>query len=537
MAAQLAFAVHTDGLTVDEMPYIGCGYRHLRHSDFRMNPEQPPVAKMLAAAPLLLLPIREPEPPVGDDQIGWPDRFLHEVNRDQPVLAYARAATVLAALAMAVLLWRIARHSYGKEAGLFALALAAFHPSLLAHGHLATTDFPSALTFLVASWTFWHWCQAPRAAVALLVGAAVGLAVTTRLTAWLLVPVFALLLVPWWIARPRATRTADLRALAALVVFGALGIAGMIWTIYGFHFAPWPGASALRAIDPHLGLPGGVLALLHEWKVLPDAYLEGMRFQLEHNRHGHSGYLLGTRGSGWRHYYVVACVVKNTPGFLLLTAIVASFLWRTRRRLAQGAPELHWLAPALAIFTVASLARIQLGERYVLAIYPYVILLAAAAAATVATWRGGRVVLAVALVLHIVPALRVADRGYLAYFNALAGGPDGGHHFLADSNLDWGQDLPRLAAWMKRGGVGRLQLGYFGSDEADRYGIVREDLPTWGASRPQRPAPQPFHGTIAVSANLLLGFLFAPEDDPYAFLRGRAPDARAGAFFIYHLPR
>jgi len=533
LAAQLAVAIRADGMTVDEMVYIGCGYRHLVHSDFRMNPEQPPVAKMWAALPLLALHLEEPDPPIGDDQIGWPDRFLHEVNRTRPILGYARIAIACGTMLLAGVVWRWARRLYGGEVGLGALAVCAFHPSLLAHGHLATTDLLSALTFLLASWSFWHWSRMPRPPLALAVAASIGVAVTTRFTAWLLPLVFAALLLPWMRGRDRA---AAARHIALLAAIGAVVVPLVIWAVYGFHYAPWPGESAARAVDPSLGIPGQIVARLQEWRALPEAYLEGLRFQLEHNRQGHWGYLLGESGSAWRHYYLVACVVKNTPGFLLLTGLVLASLPRWRPRLIAGEAELHWLLPAVTVFAVASLARIQLGERYVLAVYPYVILLVGSAAATARTWRGGRFVLAAALVLHMVPAVLATRHGYLMYFNRLAGGPLGGHRVLADSNLDWGQDLPRLARWMKERGVGRIQLGYFGSDDPDRYGIVHEDLPTWGANRPQRPAAQPFHGTIAVSANLVLGLFFPADQDPYAFLRARTPDDRVGAFFIYRLP-
>jgi len=140
-------------------------------------------------------------------------------------------------------------------------------------------------------------------------------------------------------------------------------------------------------------------------------------------------------------------------------------------------------------------------------------------------------VLGLVLTLHVVPALRVAPHGYLAYFNAIAGGPAGGHRLLLDSNLDWGQDLPRLAAWMRAHGVGRVQLAYHGSDDPDRYGIVHEDLPGVHLY-PERPAPRPFEGTVAVSPNLLCG-LFARLDPAYASLRERPADDRAGIFFIF----
>jgi hypothetical protein len=501
-----------------------------------MNPEQPPLAKMLAAAPLLLLHVDEPEPPVGDDQIGWPDRFIHEVNRRRPIVGAARSGVIVATLALALLIWRLARGAYGAGAGLFALALAAFHPSLLAHGHLATTDLLSAFTFLACSWAFASWMARPSAQRAVAVGGVLGLAVTTRHTAWLLPAVFALLLVPWLVSRQGRRRRSAPRQVLILVVGGAVAAWVTVWAVHGFHYAPWPGASAAQPIDESLGAPGRILAWMEARRALPESYLEGLRFQMEHNRQGHWGYLLGQRGSSFPAYYLVAYAVKNTPGFLLLTPAIAVGLWRGRRRLAKGSPELHWLLPAGALFLVASFANIQLGERYVLAVYPYVILLAAAAAARIARRPRGALVLAAVLLLHAGPALLAAPRGYLAYFNTLAGGPDGGHRVLADSNLDWGQDLPRLARWMKDHGVARVQLGYFGADDPDRYGIVHEDLPTWGPNRPQRPAEEPFRGTIAVSPNLQVGLFFAPEQDPYAFLRDRAPDARAGVLFIYDLP-
>ncbi|MCS7179706.1 MAG: hypothetical protein N0A03_10680, partial [Anaerolineae bacterium] len=44
---------------------------------------------------------------------------------------------------------------------------------------------------------------------------------------------------------------------------------------------------------------------------------------------------------------------------------------------------------------------------------------------------------------------------YLAFFNELAGGPYGGHHYLVDSNLDWGQSFKALKEWLgKQQGAG-----------------------------------------------------------------------------------
>lgn len=535
LVLQLALAARWDGLTVDEMVYIGGGYRALFFSDYRMGPEQPPLAKMLAAAPLALLRLDVPEAQAGDAQMTWSDALLNESNRDRPLIGYARSSFVALSLVLALLLWRVARRLYGATAALVGLALYTFHPSLLAHGHLTTTDLPSAFTFFLTSWALWSWCQRPSVWATVHVGLAVAAALATRLTGALLLPAAGLVLIPWlWSRRARWRGTLVSLALLGLVVATVTFVA--LWAIYGFHYAPWPGTSCLQPISPELGVAGRVVSRLAEWQALPEAYLESLRFQLEHNRGGHWSYFMGEAGSeGWRTYYLVAYLIKNTPGFLIVTALIAAFVLRRARTIVTGA-EWHWLAPALVVFCVASLARIQLGERYVLAIYPYLMLLAAAAVRPLLKWRHAPIAIGVALVLHAVPSLLNARAGYLTYFNLVAGGPHGGHRWLADSNIDWGQDLPRLADWMKQHAVDRIQLGYFGADAAERYGIQREDLPTWGASRPQYPAAQPFHGTIAVSANYVVGFLFPADNDPYAILRNRAPDDRAGVFFIYRMP-
>jgi hypothetical protein len=282
-----------------------------------------------------------------------------------------------------------------------------------------------------------------------------------------------------------------------------------------------------------LGPAGGIVARLGSWRALPEPYLEGLRFQLAHAVEGHRAYMLGELSEkGWRTYYVVALAVKNTPGFLIALGLAAAVAVKRRAWRDVG---WHCLVPALMLFLVVSIGRIDIGERYILPVYPYAILLAAAAAPQVLAWRRGPWVLAGLLALHAVPSLLVMSRGYLAYFNGLAGGPMGGHRVLADSNLDWGQDLPRLKAWMERHGVEEVQLGYHGSDDPERLGLRVRDLPGVHLY-PGRPAAKRFGGVVAVSPNLLLGIVEPKGPNPYPDLRRRAPDDRAGVFFIYRMP-
>ncbi len=535
MAALLAIGLRSDGLTIDEIVYIGSGYRHVTALDYRLNPEQPPVAKLLGAVPLTALALRiGPEDSAQAGEWSWGYLLVHEWNDAVRVVSAARVPNVLLTLLLALLVWRWSREQNGPAAGIAGLVLIAFHPSLLAHGHLLTTDLPGALTMVAASWAFWRWSAAPTAGRAALVGVALAIAVTTRITNWLLVPSFVFLFALRLPERRRAETAKAVKAFLRLAIVAGVGVWLGIWALYGFRYLPWPGVSIAQPPGPELGLGGRLVAALEANRVLPEAYLEGARFVLEHNATGHQTYLLGhTSLRGWPWYYLVAVLVKNTEAFLAAVTIALVLVARRFRAVAEGSIEAHWLVPALAMFGAASAGHIQIGERYVLPIYPYLILLVAAQAPVLWARRGGRLIVVLLGLGHAGAALVAQPHGHLAYFNQLAGGPAGGYRVLADSNLDWGQDLPRLAAWMRRTGTERVLLGYHGSDRPERFGIVHDDLPGM-LLYPTRPAQPPLSGVAAVSPNLALG-IFGVGDEIYSRLRSRPPDDRAGVYLIYRL--
>src|SRR5207248_11073005 len=69
--------------------------------------------------------------------------------------------------------------------------------------------------------------------------------------------------------------------------------------------------------------------------------------------------------------------------------------------------------------------------------------------------------------LHSCPTRRSSDL-------TLAGGPANGFRYLADSNVDWGQDLPALRAAFERVGARRPLLSYFGSAPLNAYGVTAD---------------------------------------------------------------
>src|SRR5690606_7592659 len=143
-------------------------------------------------------------------------------------------------------------------------------------------------------------------------------------------------------------------------------------------------------------------------------------------------------------------VVKNPIPFLLLTAMG---IWWLVRNVSS---DRRWVWGAVAVGTAAMIvavsmpARINIGFRHIMPILP--MLAGVAALGAVTAWqstrnhvlRGG----VAALLLLFAASSARAHPDYLSYFNILAGrNPD---RVLPFSDLDWGQDLTRLAEELRK---------------------------------------------------------------------------------------
>jgi 4-amino-4-deoxy-L-arabinose transferase-like glycosyltransferase len=171
----------------------------------------------------------------------------------------------------------------------------------------------------------------------------------------------------------------------------------------------------------------------------------------------------------WWYYYLLTLAYKVPEGTWLLVLASLAVLATSPRSRAPWFDELTVLAvPAFVLFVMSVFTNINLGLRYVLPIFPYVYI----AAGKLVPWasglppgRGRRAAwgLVAAGLAATVAATALIHPHYLAYFNAVSGGPDRGAEHLIDSNIDWGQDLVGLRRWLERNAPGeRVGLAYFG---------------------------------------------------------------------------
>jgi len=117
----------------------------------------------------------------------------------------------------------------------------------------------------------------------------------------------------------------------------------------------------------------------------------------------------------------------------------------------------------------------------------------------------------------------LAHPDYIAYFNELAGRHP--ERIVVDSDLDWGQDLPRLRDAVVDRRIDRLWIAYFGSTDLSRY-------PISPAIR-RLPPRTMVKGWIAISKTSLKGAYGRPDD--YAWLEQQTPVQEIGkSILLYH---
>ncbi|WP_419804424.1 glycosyltransferase family 39 protein [Terriglobus sp.] len=512
-AGQLVHIARLYSANWDEAHHLYDGYKILTLRDYRANAEVPPLIKITAALPLLHLHPAMP-PPEGDSQSQsafLEGRTFVFSNGGDRLLFPARLMCMLFTLGTAALIYATGRHLFGTTAGLLAFGLFTFDPLVLAHGTLVSTDIGSACFFFAAVFAWYHYTQRPSAAWLLTTGLAAGLAMVTKYTGILVVPVLLLLLVVEGAQTRRLTPF--VRRLAACC--GALACAWLtIWAFYSFRDAPAPAGMQLSpTLGPYLAaMPGkglgAMLAFVARLHLLPQAYLWGLA-NTKYTEYEYVSYFFGHiyRHGPWQ-YFPAAFLIKSTLPFLLLL-LLAPFILRTQTHdLAKKL--LYLLLPAAIYFLVITASHFDIGARHMMPIYPFLYVIAGATAA--ALLRRGPVFASIAAVLCLwqVGTSLHASPNYMAYGNEAWGGPRQVRRYLSDANVDWGQQLKTVKQYLDTNHITNCWFAYFpdGAVQPQDYGVHCKRLPTgsntWWFHLPMN-VPPVIDGTVLISESDLDG--------------------------------
>jgi hypothetical protein len=536
-ALQAGIAARRDSVTVDEFVHLPLGLYNLYTGDFSDDPINPPLSRMIAALPLLFDP---PAFHAEADDAHWTMgyRFMAaNADRYQDIYVRARTMVILVALVLGLVVFRWAYELAGWQAGLAALGLFAFTPELLAHGHLVTLDLCGALGFTTTCYATWRWLGRPTPMASVVTGAALGLATLLKLSGFVLVGAVASCVVAHLITGGSSARRGGLRSWAGLLALVGLSALGMINLGYGFDGFMAPLADA--ALDREGPLHGAAVAAPWLRLPLPRPFIEGVDMVMNVGQQPDPAFFFAGELSarGWWYYHLAAFALKAPIPFVALSVLSVG-CWLLGR--GYGARSFCLFLPVLVIFVSNALVNsLQIGVRHVLPVFPLLIVAGAplVSAAFASRSRPGwqrlpAIVAGVGALWLVGGTVAVAPR-YLQYFNEVAGGPEGGHRMLVDSNVDWGQDLIRLREYMDAEGLDRINLAYFGRVDPRVYRISFAPL------EPGRSL-----GPTAVSATFLMGrpyFWFLGggmrwvKPGTYTWLQRATPVARVGAMFVYDL--
>lgn len=559
------FAVQNDSATMDEVAHIPAGYSYLKFQDYRLNPEHPPLLKILATFPLLFLDLKFPlEHPTwtqainGQWEAGY--QFLYHLgnNADQ-ILFWSRLPVIALLILAGFFFWRWARELLGEKWACVALFIFAFSPTLIAHSHYVTTDLGATTFIFIAFYYFAHYLQKPTKGGMVKAGIALGFAHLAKFSSVLLLPTYALLIfIPLFLTKNKKTSWRKqcsrfcghyLAMLAISFLVAVIFYVPLVW-----HFPLAKQQELIRAaVNPVMienillkisALPGGRAAT---------QYLLGLVMVFVRVGGGNTNYFLGrVSNQGWFFYFPICFLLKETISVLILTGLGISYplrkFWHHLRTVPRHAwpqwfkkystthiPEILMVLFILIYGLVSMKGKLNIGIRHIMVIFPLIYILIVQQFAQrfqESKRRTGLKILLAVLLVWVFFEITMIYPSYLAYYNELIGGPTNGYKYITDSNLDWGQDLKRLTQWVEANNIPKIKVDYFGGGVpayylGDRY---EEWHAEWGRAT----------GWIAVSATYLSESNYRPQataENSYYYLENLEPFAKIGySIFVYYVP-
>jgi len=519
--AQGIFFVRANSQTIDEAMHIAAGYSYLAKRDFRIEPQNPPLIKEFLTLPLFLgyrLPFN-PDPQYwrdGDGYLIGLDLVYKSPLPADRVLALSRFPNLFLGGILVALAGWWAYRLWGIRPALLALALASFEPNLVAHSSLVTTDIGVTLFLLLTVYLLWEYLNSPKWWLLAATGISTGMALLSKFSAVLLIPMMALIIIgslligsePYVLLPLKQNRNGARRKFLQATAVLSLVILVALLTI--------PPAYFFRGFQP---------------------WLVGFYRFLNLAQEGSPAFFFGEYSwHKWWSYFPVAFLIKTPVGSLVLITMSLVF-YRAGSPLGYR-QALFLVLPVILIFLAMTQAKTNIGLRHILPTYPFLFVLAS----RLATIRLGRTWLAPLLISTLVfvtalSSLRIVPH-QLAYFNEFVGGPEQGYRYLSDSNLDWGQDLKGLKAYIEKEKLPIIYLSYFGTAPPSYYGIRYQYVPGKGNLESRPPSDKVSAETprfLAISVYNLQD-VSRPHDPLFRWLWARQPVAKIGySIFIYDL--
>jgi len=534
-ATMLAWSAYRHSPVFDEWGHLPAGVSHWKHGRYDLYRVNPPLIRMIAALPLLCFDSQMDLPSAPAYGLSRPEfESIASIQNSKFFFHFTlgRWACIPFSLLGGIVCFLWGRDLYNHSAGIAALLLWCFSPTVLGHAQFLTPDCGAASLGLLACYLFWRWLKQSNWTRAFFVGIALGLTLLTKFI-WIILLVLLPCLWILWKAFNK-TRKNFLRELlqGTIMILISLFIINSCYEFQGsfqqlgnYRFI----SKTLRPVDTEYdwgsGLPkknrftDSIIGMIPV--PFPSEYILGIdRQKWDFDDNVYKSYLCGVwQDHGWWYYYLFATLIKEPIGTLVLF-VVALTVGTMLKRPCFAVDEAILLIPGIFILIiVSSQTGFNHHVRYVLPAYPFFFIFStrlfslqhfSKTIQTIATCCiGGSIVSVMLCYPHC-----------MSYYNESIGSHRNGHYYLNESNLDWGQDMIYVREWLDKHTEVKLDgmSLHIGMNH-----LVNETCPS--------PSKEPQPGWYLMSLHQIHVY----GDDYLYFLKFTPYDTIAWSHVVYHV--
>ena len=560
-----------ESATTDEAAHIPAAYSYVLQGDYTLNPEHPPLAKLISGLGFIGSHYSFPTQllhgtnKVSDREWQAGRIFLyHSGNDTDAILFRSRLPILLATTAGLLACYLLFAAVSSKKIALIALAFMALSPTVIGHSHLVTTDALSMVTIAIAILCFARYLQKPSRWYGAVAGISLAIAELTKFSAAILFLLYVLAAaVFFWAQQEKFSAGRILKTTAKSLLPVFIVATALIYIAYIPHVMYLSAAAQndwiLHAVA-HPAHSFDVRALLEANKFFPAAPL--VRFFIGFtndvgrvaigggaNLLGHD-YLYGTP-----LYFPVVSVLKTPSpmlGLWLLMAVWLGYVIKTQRKRGANLQKQlrHFVASqpvvmcgvlfSVLYFLIACAGKLDIGIRHLLPMFPWLSFLSALWIVRVLQaqrFRGfpiGTSAFAGLMAAYIFIAVSIFPN-YLPYTTEVVGGSSQAYRYYNDSNVDWGQAIKYLAIYA-HGHPAVLPL-YTDDQYADakNYYFCRP-APSCAKLLYIQDDQKPPPGSYIAISEVQLTIEWGRSKSTLAYLKNKTPLYKVGdAIYIYHI--
>lgn len=443
-----------ESLTYDEIVNIQEGKNAFLRHQFVVDTNVPPLLRELAVLPLVF----------GTHQ--------YETHPNMQVFS-GRLIIILFGCLLGSSIFVVSSDLFGWEGALFALFLFTFEPDFLAHSHYITQEVGATLFYFLSYLLFIRAVEKPSTKQWILFGLAAGLMAASKITVVFYFLLSAAIAIAFYWKKFVSALLVFKKGAFFSVVIALL----VIWSTYFFNWNVVIVAGGGRdrfsvklasfAKAHHNEFLLAVVNSLRSVRVPLGDYIAVIKNTLVRSLIPQHYFFLGNFYLNSRWYFMAGNWLLKTPVPLLLFfsigICVGIFLQKIRKQIIILG------IPIVSVLIISSLSGMQPLVRYILPMYPFMIIIAA----SVIVYSKNtllRVVLFVLCLWYALATMAVFPH-FLTFTNELAGSKDTAMYKFTDSNMDWGQSLISFKEYVDRAKPKSIDFSYFGRDDGAAYGL------------------------------------------------------------------